>query len=176
MTDLEEALPILEHNTNSTFHAMMEHDPLGTQVGPAKGDGLGPSGKAFETEEAVGIHRVQRPAIRRLRWGSRADFTAVSGAAALSSGEQRAEPRRKGFDMIVVGSATVADYGVVSNEKLEPNRFDKEEENMANPSSRGPPSMSTPMTKSDRTPAMNITVASPSLSAPPSRESSWCST
>ena len=103
MTDLPEALPILEHNTEATF-------------GPPKnGDNHGGEGdKAEESSRRVMSlplgGEAKRPDIRRLCWGDSADAgqvadvaaEATAAAATTTTAVKGEGPEWQGFDMIVV--------------------------------------------------------------------------
>lgn len=107
MTDLPEALPILEHNTEATFGPPRDDDNHGrasdkTEESYPRGTPLLADGKAT------------RPAIRQLCWGDSADAGQVANIAAESKAEAAAAaatttasvggegPEWQGFDMIVV--------------------------------------------------------------------------
>lgn len=104
MTDLPEALPILEHNTQATFGPPRDDDRHHVRDGDKAekschgGMPLLPAGE------------VKRPAIRQLRWGDPADAEEVSAVAAAGAAVAAAAtaaaggkgPEGQGFDIIVV--------------------------------------------------------------------------
>lgn len=107
MTDLPEALPILQHNNEATFGPPRDDDSHGRDSDKAeescpRGTPLLAGGKAT------------RPAIRQLCWGDSADAGQVADVAAEAKAEAAAAettttasvggegPEWQGFDMIVV--------------------------------------------------------------------------
>lgn len=109
MTDLPEALPILEHNTQATFGPS-----------PRDNDSHGRDGDKAEepcrclVPSLLAGGEAKRPAIQRLCWGHSADAEQVAAAAAVATAAAAAAaattmaavgdegPEWQGFDMIVV--------------------------------------------------------------------------
>lgn len=100
MTDLEEALPILRHNTDATFGCAGTSSRIGGTIDGDGGDHVG--GEPWERPRSKSSARAfQRPNIQQLSWGNFEEAAAVARAAARAS-RVDCSAKRNGFDIIVV--------------------------------------------------------------------------
>lgn len=105
MTDLPEALPILEHNTQETFGSPRVNGSHHGRDGDDKAEESCRGGMPL-----LAGGEAKRPAIRQLCWGDSADAEGVAAVAAAEAAVAEAAtataggkgPEWLGFDMIVV--------------------------------------------------------------------------
>lgn len=103
MTDLPEALPILEHNTEATFGPPRDDDNHG-------GDGDEAEESCRPALSLPTGGEAKRPEVRQLCWGDSVDAgqvadvaaEAAAAAATTTTAVDGEGPRWQGFDMIVV--------------------------------------------------------------------------
>lgn len=95
MTDLPEALPILEHNTNVTF------EPMCNKKGRCKDDGV--AAGVCSVMALPESRKARRPTIQQLRWGNETDIGEL--VTAMVAAAERRGSRWRGFDLIVVSGS-----------------------------------------------------------------------
>lgn len=104
MTDLEEALPILVHNTDATFRAEGPRDIGDGEARARETDFSSSVDKGCKQREMTRMASARRPEIRRLRWGNATDAADVAQAAAAQWSCGRVGTEWQGFDIIVVST------------------------------------------------------------------------